>query len=58
MLLKKAYKNYYTDPVVKHGYCRCYEPYHYVREIFDRYRAYKQLTNMEDQSALDSTIVN
>lgn len=44
MLLKKAYKKYYLDNAVKHGYCRCYEPYNYVRQIFQRYRSYKQLT--------------
>lgn len=48
MLLKKAYKKYYTDEVVKHGYCRCYEPYNYVREIFARFKSYKQLTEGEE----------
>jgi membrane-bound lytic murein transglycosylase F len=44
MLLKKSYKKYYTDKVVKNGYCKCYEPYNYVREIFTRFKSYRQLT--------------
>ncbi len=58
MLLKKAYKKYYTDPSVKHGYCRCYEPYNYVREIFQRYRSYLQLTEREEDFDSDSVTIN
>ncbi|MEQ8519666.1 MAG: transporter substrate-binding domain-containing protein [Cytophagales bacterium] len=54
MLLKKAYKKYYTDPSVKHGYCRCYEPYNYVREIFQRYKSYLQLTQRDKEIDSDS----
>ncbi len=43
MLLKKAFRKYYMDEVVSHGYCKCYEPYNYVREIFLRYTSYQQL---------------
>lgn len=43
MLLKKSNKKYYLDPIVKHGYCRCYEPYSYVKDIFRRYNVYNQL---------------
>lgn len=57
MLLKKSYKKYYTDPAVKHGYCRCYEPYNYVREIFQRYRSYLQLIKHEDEFDSDSVTI-
>ena len=35
---------YYNDPVVEHGYARGSEPYQYVRDIFERYRHYKTIT--------------
>ncbi len=41
-LQKLAKKEYFTDPVVNYGYCRGEEPVSYVKEIFDRYRIYKQ----------------
>jgi len=40
-LMKKSLSSYYTDPVVKHGYCRGSEPVSYVREILERYQHYK-----------------
>ncbi|WKV13679.1 transglycosylase SLT domain-containing protein [Marivirga harenae] len=39
-LLLKSQKKYYTDPVVKYGYCRGEEPVNYVREILERYQQY------------------
>ena len=36
-------KNYYTDPVVKLGYCRGEEPVNYVEQIEQRYAIYKDL---------------
>ena len=39
--MKKSLSSYYTDPVVKHGYCRGSEPVSYVREILERYQHYK-----------------
>ena len=42
-LLKKADPKYYTDPVVKYGYCRGNETYRYVSDIMDRYAHYKNL---------------
>lgn len=40
-LLNKSNPKYYRDPVVRHGYARGSEPYHYVSEIMERYRHYK-----------------
>lgn len=36
-------RQYYTDPVVKLGYCRGQEPVKYVHQIFERYQIYKDL---------------
>lgn len=41
-LLKLSQKKYYTDEVVKFGYCRGSEPYQYVREIYQRFEHYKK----------------
>ncbi|MDF9795921.1 membrane-bound lytic murein transglycosylase F [Catalinimonas alkaloidigena] len=46
-ILLKAQKEYYSDPVVKHGYCRGEEPYNYVNEIFKRYQVYRDLMDQE-----------
>ncbi len=40
-LLNKSDPKYYLDPVVRHGYARGSEPYHYVSEVLERYRHYK-----------------
>jgi membrane-bound lytic murein transglycosylase F len=42
-LLHKSEPKYYNDPVVKFGYCRGEEPYHYVTEILERYEHYKNV---------------
>ncbi len=39
----KSKKKYYTDPVVKFGYCRGDEPVDYVEDILYRYSRYLQL---------------
>jgi membrane-bound lytic murein transglycosylase F len=44
-LLLKSQKKYYTDPVVKYGYCRGEEPVNYVEEILERYQQYVELLN-------------
>lgn len=41
MILQKSHPKYYTDEVVKHGYCRGTEPYAYVRNIYSMYDHYK-----------------
>ena len=46
-LLKKSYKDYYTDPVVEFGYCRGIEPVQYVSLILDIYESYKELVKSE-----------
>ncbi len=40
-LLKKSIPEYYHDPLVKSGYCKCEEPVNYVRNVLDRYEEYK-----------------
>lgn len=40
-LLKKSIPDYYQDPVVKSGYCKCEEPVNYVSSVLDRYEEYK-----------------
>jgi membrane-bound lytic murein transglycosylase F len=46
-LLKKSDPAYYTDQVVKYGYARGIETYHYVREVLERYEHYKNIINSE-----------
>jgi membrane-bound lytic murein transglycosylase F len=40
-LLKKSEPDYFHDPVVKSGYCKCEEPVNYVQKVLDRYEEYK-----------------
>ncbi|MCQ2229291.1 MAG: transglycosylase SLT domain-containing protein [Bacteroidales bacterium] len=40
-LLQKANAQFYSDPVVKHGYCRGTETINYVKNVMDRYYNYK-----------------
>ncbi len=42
-LLNKSKPSFYNDPVVKYGYCRGEEPYHYVTDIMERYTHYKNV---------------
>ncbi|MCG8582025.1 MAG: transporter substrate-binding domain-containing protein [Bacteroidales bacterium] len=42
-LLNKSKPSFYNDPVVKYGYCRGEEPYHYVNDILERYTHYKNV---------------
>lgn len=54
-LLLKSKEKYYTDPVVRYGYCRGREPVNYVESIMNRYRQYKQLVKNDQIQAFDST---
>ncbi len=56
-LIAKSTEKFYTDPVVRFGYCRGDEPVNYVKKILERYDQYKTLfaKNLEEQS--DSTLV-
>ena len=40
-LLKKSDPQYYRDPVVVVGYCRCVGPVSYVKQVMQRYDEYK-----------------
>ena len=42
-LLKKSEPEYYTDSVVRHGYCRGKEPVNYVTEVIERFHHYQNL---------------
>ena len=44
-LLKKSEPRYYNDEVVRNGYCRGAETYHYVRNIIYRYNHYLNIEN-------------
>lgn len=47
-LLLKSEEKYYTDPVVKEGYCRGKEPYLFVKEVLQRYDQYKRVYQLID----------
>jgi membrane-bound lytic murein transglycosylase F len=40
-LSQKSEPEFYRDPIVTAGYCKCEEPIHYVRDVLDRYEEYK-----------------
>jgi membrane-bound lytic murein transglycosylase F len=44
-LLLKTKSQYYRDPVVSAGYCRCHGPVIYVKEVLGRFEAYKAHIN-------------
>ncbi|MEN8158373.1 MAG: transporter substrate-binding domain-containing protein, partial [Bacteroidota bacterium] len=46
-ILKKSDPVYYNDKVVKYGYARGSETYHYVREVLERYEHYKNIINSD-----------
>jgi membrane-bound lytic murein transglycosylase F len=39
-LVKKSQPEFFQDPAVKLGYCKCVETVNYVREVLDRYDQY------------------
>ncbi|MEI9917184.1 MAG: transporter substrate-binding domain-containing protein [Bacteroidota bacterium] len=44
-LMLKTKRQYYRDPVVTAGYCRCMGPVNYVKEVIGRFEAYKAHIN-------------
>ncbi|MCA0931964.1 transporter substrate-binding domain-containing protein [Lutimonas saemankumensis] len=44
-VLNLSKPEFYNDPVVEFGYARGYEPYNYVKDIFDRYKNYKTISS-------------
>jgi membrane-bound lytic murein transglycosylase F len=40
-LARKSFPEFYRDPVVMAGFCKCEEPVNYVRDILERYEEYK-----------------
>lgn len=44
-LMLKTKSQYYRDPVVTAGYCRCMGPVNYVKEVLGRFEAYKAHIN-------------
>jgi membrane-bound lytic murein transglycosylase F len=48
MLLNKASRKYYSDPVVKHGHCRGFETRVYVRNIMQYYEHYQNFRAVEN----------
>lgn len=48
MLLALSHPKNYNLPVVRYGYVRGSEPVDYVKEIFDRYRQYKQFYSADE----------
>jgi len=46
-LLKKSDPDYYSDPVVRHGFARGIETYNFVRDIMNRYEHYKNIMNKD-----------
>ena len=50
-IIMKSKKKYFTDPVVRFGYCRGEEPANYVKEIFQRYQYYSEFIEDREQMA-------
>lgn len=42
-LLNKSASKFYSDPVVRWGYCRGEEPYNYVNRVLETYRDYRNI---------------
>ncbi|MEL6538875.1 MAG: transporter substrate-binding domain-containing protein [Bacteroidota bacterium] len=56
-LLLKSKSQYFRDPVVTNGYCRCTEPVKYVEEIYTRYERYQQLLPEGDSIQGPDTLI-
>lgn len=55
-LKKKSQERYFNDEVVRHGYCRGNEPYHYVRDILSRYREYAKFIHPSENKSKSLTV--
>lgn len=53
---KLSKPQFFTDPVVKFGYCRGEEPYQYVRQILDRYKHYQRFIPSEEETTLMASV--
>jgi len=53
-MIQLSKKKYYTDPVVKYGYCRGLEPVAYVERILDRWAHYRNFVEGGVEVALQS----
>jgi membrane-bound lytic murein transglycosylase F len=42
-LLLKSEAEYFRDPVVKAGYCKCEEPVNYVKNVLEKFEEYKNM---------------
>jgi membrane-bound lytic murein transglycosylase F len=51
-VLNKSLPKYYSDPIVRWGYCRGEEPVNYVNKIIDRYQHYRNTLPGEPDVAL------
>jgi len=40
-LLRKSDPQYYRDPLVTAGYCKCEEPVNYVKDVLERFEGYR-----------------
>jgi membrane-bound lytic murein transglycosylase F len=54
-LLLKSKREVFTDPVVRFGYARGYEPVTYVQKILDRYAHYQQFVTDRPSGSLADT---
>ncbi len=45
MILSLTYSRFYNNKVVRYGHVRGIEPYHYVRQIFERFEHYSDFFN-------------
>lgn len=52
-MLYKSNPRFYNDEVVKYGYCRGEEPFHYVRSIIRKYFDYRDKINTSTETAAD-----
>ncbi|HYG20031.1 MAG TPA: transporter substrate-binding domain-containing protein [Ohtaekwangia sp.] len=57
-LLRKSDPEYYKDPVVTTGYCKCEEPVNYIRDVLERYDEYRIHIREEADELSSETVVS